>query len=276
MTKRFLATAGAAALLLAAAGTAQAQDWSGFYVGVQGGYTAQDQDSNETVEFDTNLDGQFGDTVNTTTPANAFSPGFCDGEARDNNAAAGCRSDDDASFSGGVRGGWDWQSGSLVLGVVAEADFTDIEDNVTAFSITPAAYTLTRNIDSVVAIRARAGIAMGPYLGYVTGGFARGDVESSFATTNVVNTFVLRDEDDEADGYQLGLGVERRVADSNWVIGAEYLYTNLDDGSFRVRSQGPAPGNNPFILVNPNGTDFRRSNDEIELSSFRLTVAYRF
>lgn len=273
---RIFTTAAAAAFTIAFAGAASAQDWSGFYVGGQAGYTSQDSASSESILFDTNLDGQFGDTVNTTAPANAFSPGFCDGAARGNSPAAGCSSDDDSSFSGGVRAGWDWQAGSWVFGGVIEADFTDIEDSVTAFSTTPAAYVMTRNVDSVIAIRARAGYVMGPYLGYVTAGFARGDVESSFTTTNGVNTFVMRDDDDDADGYQLGLGLERRIGQSNWVVGAEYIYTNLDDDSFRVRAQGPAPATNPFILVNPAGTDFRRSEDEIDLHSFRITAAYRF
>ena len=60
------------------------------------------------------------------------------------------------------------------------------------------------------------------------------------------------------------------------LAGAEYLYTNLDDGDYRVRAQGPAAPGNAFLLVNAAGTDFARSQEDIELHSFRLTLAYRF
>lgn len=272
---RLLASAGSAALLLAIAGTVHAQDWSGPYVGVSAGYVSQDSDSSETIRFDTNLDGTFGDTVNTTAPANAFSPGFCDGAANTNAPGGGCADDDDSGFDGGLRAGYDWQMGSWVFGVVGEADFVNLDDSVSAFSTTPASYTMTRELNAVYALRGRVGYAWGDVLGYVTGGYAMGDVDHSFTTTNGVNTFV-ESEGDDPDGYQLGGGAEMRLGDSNWSVGAEYLYTNLDDSDYRVRAQGPAPVTNPFILVNAAGTDFRRSQEDIELHSFRLTLAYRF
>ena len=274
---RLLATAGSAALLLALATTAQAQaqDWSGPYVGVSAGYVAQDSDSSESIRFDTDLDGRFGDQVNTTTPANAFSPGFCDGAANTNAPAGGCDDDDDSGFDGGIRAGYDWQMGSWVFGIVGEADFVDQSDSVSAFSVTPASYTMTREVNAVYALRGRVGYAFDNVLGYVTGGLAMADVDHSFATTNVVNTFV-ETEGDDPDGYQLGVGAEMRLADSNWSVGAEYLYTNHDDGDYRVRAQGPAAPGNAFLLVNAAGTDFARSQEDIELHSFRLTLAYRF
>ena len=40
--------------------------------------------------------------------------------------------------------------------------------------------------------------------------------------------------------------------------------------------QGTAPPTNPFLLVNANGTDFRRSDDRLELDTLQLTLNWRF
>lgn len=258
---------------VAMCGAAHAQDWQGAYIGGQAGYVFQPDDDGETILFDTDLDGTFGDTVNTTAPANAFSPGFCGGAANGATPAAGCSSDDDAGEYG-LRAGYDWQFGNWVLGAVGEVSWTDVEDSVSAFSTTPAFYTMTREANWIAAARARGGYAFGNLLFYGTGGFAWADIDHSFTTSNGVNTFT-ESGDDEVTGYQLGGGVEWNVS-PQWRLGAEYIYTNLDDDDYRVRASGPAPATNPFILVNPDGTDFRRSDDEFDFDSLRLTVSYRF
>jgi hypothetical protein len=56
----------------------------------------------------------------------------------------------------------------------------------------------------------------------------------------------------------------------------EYLRTSLADDTYRVRAAGPAPATNPFILVNAQGTDMRRSNDTFTLDSLRVGANFRF
>lgn len=262
--------------LVSLGGVAQAQDqqWSGPYVGAVFGYAQSKGNEGDRFLFDKNLDGQYNDTVTTPLGANAFSPGFCDGLAKGPTPAGGCVGDDDNNWELGLRGGYDLQFGSFVVGVVAEIERIRLEDSVTAFSTTPAFYTFDRKLEALAAIRLRGGYAVGPYLGYVTGGLARGQVKHGFRTSNAVNTFVRSDSDD-ADGYQAGLGLERQL-DGHVRLGLEYLYTNLDDGDYRVRIQGPAPAANPFILTNASGTDARRANEDIEVHSVRLTASYRF
>ena len=69
---------------------------------------------------------------------------------------------------------------------------------------------------------------------------------------------------------------EHRFGD-NFSVGLEYLYTTLDDDEARVEvGPGSAGATNPFLIVNPLGTDFARSDDEIELNSLRLTANWRF
>jgi len=276
MKKTVLVTASLLALAVgASAAQVQAQDWSGAYVGAVFGYAKTDKTEGETFVFDKNLDGQFNDTVNTSLGDNAFSPGFCDGFAKGPTAAAGCDGDDDDNWELGLRAGYDWQFGNFVVGGVAEIERLKLEDSATAFSTTPAFYTFDRKLESLAAIRLRAGYAAGPYLGYVTGGAARGEIKHDFRTSNAANTFVRRGADDSADGYQAGLGVERQL-DGKVRLGLEYLYTRLEDDGFVVRAQGPVAATNPFILTNAGGTDMRRTQDDFEIHSVRLTASYRF
>ena len=270
--------------ILAGAGQAHAQDWTGFYVSGSAGGAFQKQKPSETVRFDTNLDGAFVDTVRTAGGADAFSPGFCGGLTMNATAAAGC-SKDEGGIDFGGRLGYDRQVGSLVLGAVVEMSRTDVTDSATAFSITPAFYSFTRQLDYVAGFRGRAGFGNNRFLVYGTGGTAWGSVEQQFTTSNAVNTFVrsgdaMDDDDDEgtsggAWGYQAGGGVEVRLG-VRWSMTGEYLFTSLDDREdSTIRSQGPAPATNPFILVNAAGTDLRRS-EKFEFQNVRVGLSYRF
>lgn len=270
MRRYFLATA--AVLAFASSAHAQSSDWSGPYLGAHAGWNSKEDGDGESVLFDTNLDGNYGDTVRTAAGANAFSPGFCNGAALA--ARPGGCPEDDSGFDYGVRLGYDWQFGDFVVGVVAEGSKTNVEDSVSAYSTTPAFYTFTRKLDSVLALRVRGGYAFGDNLAYVTGGAARGEIEHAFFTSNGVNTF-RQSSDEAANGYQLGGGFERKLTD-DVTLGLEYLYTRLDDDSATVRAAGPAPATNPFILVDANGTDMRRSEDEFNTHSLRVTASYRF
>lgn len=266
----------ALALLVAASPAyAQADDWTGAYAGLHLGMADQPGSDDETIRFDRNLDGDFNDTVTTTGGANAFSPGFCGGAANGPTPASGCADDDDGT-DWGVRAGYDWQSGSLVYGILGEYLRGDSEDSVSAFSTTPARYTMTRSLERTAALRGRVGFTFGDNanLLYATGGLAWSRVGNSFSTSNGVNTFT-DNGDSDSKGPQYGIGYERKLG-ANLSIGAEYLVTKLTDDEYRVRAQGPAPATNPFILGNPAGTDFRRGNEDFETSSLRLTLNYRF
>lgn len=266
---------GAAALLVLSASAAQAQEatWSGPYVGAHAGWGWKADETSDTILFDTNLDGTFNNTVNTATGANAFSPGFCNGAAQTATPAGGCK-DDENGVDFGVRAGYDWRSGSVVLGALAEVSRMNVVDAASAYSTTPAFYTMERKLRGVGALRVRGGVVVADNLFYATGGVAKGRVRHRFSTSNTVNTFQVR-EDKWASGYQYGGGVERQIG-ANLTMGLEYLYTRLEDDDFRVRAAGPAPATNPFILVNAGGTDFRRSEDDLNTHSVRLTAAYRF
>jgi opacity protein-like surface antigen len=260
--------------LTASASTAFAQSFSGFYVGGHAGYNIQPGDGSETILFDNNLDGTFGDTVNTSGGVNAFSPGFCGGRAAATTPAGGC-SDESNGAELGARVGYDWQFDRFVVGALAEVTWNNINDTVSAFSTTPARYTMERELNWTAAFRVRGGyVVRDDIMAYLTGGYVRGDIDHSFSTSNTVNTFTQRG-DGSASGYQLGGGVEYNLT-PEWRVGVEYLYTALDDDGYRVRAGGPAPATNAFILVNANGTDFRRSDSRFDYNTIRVTMTYRF
>lgn len=274
-----IAYAGAvlAAVSLAAvpAAAQPAQGWQGPYFGGYVGYGFQPDDDDETILFDTDLDGSFGDTVRTGAGADAFSPGFCGGRATGPTPADGCEDDSDG-VEYGLRAGYDWQAGAWVMGLVGEIGRPDISESVSGFSTTPARYTFTREVENIAAVRARLGYDMGGFLPYVTGGFASAEVEGSYSASNMANSFTPMSVSERRTGYQLGAGVETWVG-SRMTLGVEYLYTSLDDDDYIVRTgTGTAPPTNPFLLVNPNGTDQRRADGDFDWHAVRVTAAWRF
>jgi opacity protein-like surface antigen len=270
-----------AAMLALLAGPVAAQDaadWNGFYIGGNLGASQTIDSDDDRILFDSNLDGQFGDQVRTTTGADAFAPGFCGGASRDRTPAGGC-SEDKGGADYGVRAGYDWQRGRLVFGVVAEYTQGDARDSTSAFSITPAFYYFTRDLESTTALRARAGYTFGrngDVLVYGTAGAVQARIEHEFVTSNTANSFTPTEGRSDANGFQAGIGIERKVLD-NLSLGLEYLYTSVKDDDFDVRAgRGAAPATSPFLTANANGTDFRRSEEDFEVGSLRLTATYRF
>lgn len=279
MNKPAILAATLLAAIAAPAAFAQSGEapWSGFYVGGNLGASEPASSSDGQILFDTDLDGQFGDTVRTAAGADAFSPGFCGGSANGRTPAGGCR-DDKGGADYGLRLGYDWQMGNWVFGLVGEYTQGDARDSVSAFSTTPALYTMTRDLDTTTALRARAGMAFGErsdWLAYATAGAVSAKINNSFASSNTANSFEASGDSD-ANGIQAGLGIERKVLD-NLSLGLEYLHTRVNDDEARVRvGRGTAPATNPFLLTNPSGTDFRRSDEDFDVGSLRLTATMRF
>ncbi len=273
---RIIAAALAAgAVSLSATAHAAEGDWTGAYGGVQIAYDFQPGDSNETVLFDTNLDGAYGDTVRTATGVNAFTPGFCGGAARTALPTDGCDRDS-KKIEGGIHLGYDYQLGSnFVVGVVGDYNRTSQRDSVAAFSVTPARYTMTRELRDVMTLRARAGVITGQTLIYGTGGLAYGKIRNSFSTSNAANSFT-GNGNETGWGYALGGGVEQRLT-SKVSVGLQYMYRNIDAGDYVVRAgPGTAGLTNPFRIVNPDGTNFKRSDNRFASHAVQLQVSYHF
>jgi outer membrane immunogenic protein len=274
MKQGLLASATLIALGGAVPAVSQTANWTGPYVGGRLGYTVQPEDKNETVLFDTNLDGSFDDTVRTVTGANAFPRGFCGGAAG-SATATGCRDRDGTDWA--VHAGYDYQLGSsLVVGAVGDYGRSTVIDSVTAFSSTPAFYTFTRRLRDNASIRARAGFALDNTLLYGTGGVAYGKIRQSFSTSNRVNTFTESGQDKDVWGYRVGGGIEQRIS-ANFSIAAQFLHTSFKDEGYTVRAGGATvPVSNPFILRNPAGTDFQRSSNRFNSNNVSVVASFRF
>lgn len=269
------AAAGAMSLALACA-PAHAQDsdeeFSGFYVGGSVGFGIQNNDVNETILFDRGSNGSFGETITTSGGADAFSPGFCNGAATSNANTACANDKDDIEYH--LRIGADKQYGKFVIGFVGEFGKSEVRDSVTAFSTTPAFYTMTGEVDWNAALRARAGYTVGPKtLFYGTFGGAYAKLDHSFTSSNTANSFAVIG-DDYSWGWQAGGGIEQKIG-SNFSIGVEYLYNRFQDNESRVRvGTGTAGATNPFVLAG--GADFARSPSRFDYHSLRATAAFRF
>jgi outer membrane immunogenic protein len=275
-----------AAAALAITTPAVAQDdeqptspFEGFYVGGTFGLDATANDDDGGVVFDTNRDGTFGDTVTTTTGANAFSPGFCGGAAAGRAPANTCGDDaDDIAYS--IRAGYDTRlgdGGPFVAGLLVEATKHEATDYVSAFSTTPASYTIARGLDHSFAARGRLGFSPGDGRGlfYVTGGLAYGKMEHAFTTTNTANSFTQTDDDEYELGGQIGAGAELYFM-PNLSVSFEYLYSSFEDDNYYVAvGQGTAPATNPFLL-NGGGTNLRPADSDYNLHSFKVGLNFRF
>jgi outer membrane immunogenic protein len=277
MRNQFLCAATAVAAIAAASPSLaqNASTWDGIYVGGSVGVPAQPNDGNSSILFDTDQDGEFGDTVNTIGATDAFSPGFCGGRANGPTPADGCADDKDGIEYYGMIG-FDKQMGNVVVGLVGEGGKSEATDSVSAFSTTPARYTMTRKAKYNAGLRARIGYTPnGATLFYATGGGAYAKIRNTFSTSNGANSFVGNGNSD-AWGYSVGGGVDQKIGD-NFSIGLLYLMTSLKADDYRVTAgPGTAPATNPFLLVDPNGTVFRRSDDNFRTHSIRATAAFRF
>ena len=277
---KIIALAAGVAIALTTLPAAAQEDagFNGLYVGAAGGYDVQPNDTGSGVLFDRNLDGRYGDVVRTGSGADAFSPGFCNGAARNQlspGAGGSCANDkDDWAYYGRV--GLDAQRGRIVVGVVGEFGTTNITDAVTAFSSTPASYVFNRGIDWEAGIRARAGFTPNDttlFYGTFGPGYAR--IDRAFGSTNTTNTFTGSGKRNQF-GIQGGGGVEQRIG--RFSIGLEYLYHQYRDDDYVVRAAGPAgtPFTNAANGGNAAGTDFIRSDEKFRWHSMRATVGFRF
>lgn len=249
--------------------TGREYPYNGLYIGGAVSYDVQGNDVGERVLFDRGGSG----TVTTAAGTDAFSPGFCNGAAYGPNAT-GCANDrDDIGYYGRV--GFDVQRSALVFGAVAEFGKSEITDSVTAFSTTPASYTLTRSIDWELGLRGRLGLAANKTLFYGTGGAGYARIKNRFTTTNTANAFATNGNQNKW-GWQAGGGIEQMIG-RHFSFGLEYLYHNYDANNARVlATQGTAPATNPFVLNGASGTTFRRSDNKFDWHSMRFTVGFRF
>lgn len=157
-----------------------------------------------------------------------------------------------------------------MLGVVGDISYTDVSDEVTGNSVTPAFYTFERDLEWLATGRLRGGFAFNRFLVYATGGFAYGSIDYDFSTNSPAILVDVSEEDDDAFGYTVGGGVEAMLT-PKISLGAEYLYTDLDVDT-QTATFATANGGPPFGT----GTDMRSEDEDFDFHTVRATLTYRF
>jgi outer membrane immunogenic protein len=207
--------AGAAAFIICS-GAAQAADiveptaydWTGPYIGLQGGYAWGDND----VNFDPISQPALTALVD-SDPVILFPP-------------------EDGSIGidgwvGGLHAGYLWQHDSLVLGIEGDGEFADIDGDTDVLVSEGGARIakLEQEIDWLASLRLRAGFAMDRALIYATGGLAVGGVEFSIDSNETGDS---ESENETEWGWTIGGGLEYAFTD-DLSARIEYRYTDLGD-----------------------------------------------
>jgi outer membrane immunogenic protein len=176
-------------------------NWSGFYAGLNAGYSVGDDRStfqtfvNPVIGFD-NLESY------------KISP---------------------AGFLGGGQLGYNWQTGIWVYGLETDIQGTAQRDVVCVQTCNIGGFfsgTVTQQLPWFGTARGRVGVAVDRSLIYVTGGLAYGQVQTSAVQIDGAGTAVAVSNNKTRSGWTLGGGIESALI-GNWTAKVEYLYVDL-------------------------------------------------
>ncbi len=149
---------------------------------------------------------------------------------------------DPNSFIGGGQIGYNWQLGSMVVGVEGDLSWRHGTDAATITSGNVfgdfAAFSTEQNW--VGTVRPRVGFAANNWLIYGTGGVAFGGFKHAYTETRPgVVTRTAADSDTKA-GWTAGGGVEYAFR-NHWSLGVEYLYMDFGSATLNQPAIGPLP-----------------------------------
>ena len=120
-----------------------------------------------------------------------------------------------SGITGGVQGGYNFQSGSWVFGVEGDLELSGASDTFAAWKFSNPWFGT---------VRGRVGYAFNNILFYGTGGLAFGELRAQ--------TFGLSESQTNV-GWTLGAGTEFGLA-PNWTAKIEYLYVDLSESQFAI------------------------------------------
>ncbi len=173
-------------------------NWSGFYLGINGGYGFANGERTVTLSGNEFIDG-------TVTESGGHLNGFL----------------------GGGQIGANWQWDAVVLGI--EGDFQGTAQSNTESVGCGFDCVLTEDIKIpwFATARARAGLAIDRVLVYGTGGVAVMDVSDTLTAAGGGVTTTLLDLSTTKVGWTAGAGVEVALA-QNWTARVEYLFMDVN------------------------------------------------
>lgn len=139
-------------------------------------------------------------------------------------------------FAGGIQGGYNWQSGQIMLGGEADLSYADI-----GFKGFADRYDMRWK----GSVRGRIGFVFDRFVAYGTGGVSWANAKYRL---NAVGS-----DSQTHWGWTLGAGVEALITD-RWTARLEYLYENFDSRTYAV---GPGFNLDPTINTVRIGMNYR-------------------
>jgi outer membrane immunogenic protein len=223
-----LSTAAAAAdMPLKAPPPPAVYQWTGCYVGINGGAGASSSDFNAGVGAGTYL--------TTTDPATV--------------GADGSGSANQTKFVGGGQLGCNWQTNTVVFGIEGDFDYFHSDPNFYNNTDTLAAGTAfvagqSLSTNYLATVRPRIGIAADRNFAYITGGVAFTEANYTVSYTDALGGAGSASASKFLTGWVVGAGWEHAFAD-HWTLRFEYLFSSFGSTSASGTITGPG-GTNPL------------------------------
>jgi outer membrane immunogenic protein len=220
----------------------QAVSWTGLYVGGHAGYAWGRSDGDLT--FDPG-----------TGPIVVFDPSH--------------RQIDADGWLAGGQIGFNYQFNSLVVGLEADASWTNLKGRG-SFNTIPGDvnWTIENRLDWFGTVRGRAGVAVNNFLLYGTAGVAFGQTRADQVVTNIIPCCLVTavsSTNENHIGWAAGAGAEWMYS-RNWSLKAEYLYVDLGSADYRFIGT--------TFIGTPHTTDSFPA--DLTFHTVRVGVNYRF
>lgn len=133
----------------------------------------------------------------------------------------------------GVTGGYNWQNGNVVAGIEGDLSWAGINGSVTLPVCTAGSGSVCfTNMRAFDTIRGRLGVTSGQFLFYVTGGAAGANIRAGqqSCSTPVLGAIASCGTRNEW-APTVGVGIEAMLA-QHWSAKVEYLYTSFGTHTF--------------------------------------------
>ena len=164
---------------------------------------------------------------------------------------------DSSGFFGGAQMGYNQQFGNIVLGVEAALSGGSLSGGFRSV-VDPAAVTYNTDINTIVTVTGRLGLAANQWMLYAKAGWAGAQVDVSGRNTAIPDRF---SSDDWRNGWTVGGGFEYRVA-RNISLGIEYSF--IDPGSESISS------------VTRLGTPVLVRDNDVQIQAVTARLNYQF
>jgi outer membrane immunogenic protein len=223
-------TAAVAADMAMKSAPAAIYQWSGCYVGLNGGGGASSSNNTATVDPGAYLDAADAATV----------------------GSDGTGSANISSFFGGGQAGCNWQSGTVVVGLEGDFDyfhsnsnFYNSTDTLAPPASTPFVIGQSLTSDYLATVRPRIGIAADRNFAYLTGGVAFTDANYTESYSDGAGGSGVATASKFLTGWTAGAGWEYALSD-HWLIRFEYLLAAFPTISATGVIIGPGATSNPL------------------------------